>query len=207
MQGICCDSRVKVLLAADMRRRCHQGILVSILLCLALPFSLNAEVLMVNSIIGDVVSISDGDTLKVLDESKVQHKIRLSGIDAPEKRQAFGNRARQGLAESVMHQRVTVLWGKRDRYGRIIGKVQLDGRDINLTMISAGLAWHYKAYEMEQSPAEREAYAAAEETARQAKVGLWKDRDPVPPWEFRKLGRRKSAEMPSTMEMSQQVSR
>lgn len=137
------------------------------------------------TITGRVVAIADGDTITVLDTTKTQHKIRLAGIDAPEKAQAFGQRSKESLSDLVFDQAVTVETTKRDRYRREIGKVLVDGLDANLEQIKRGMAWHYKAYEREQSPQERLDYAKAEEVARGARVGLWKDAQPVPPWNFR----------------------
>lgn len=138
---------------------------------------------------GRVVAIADGDTLTALDERKVQHKIRLAGIDAPEKRQAYGQRSRQSLADLVFNRVVQVELGKKDRYGRDIGKVMLVGQDINLVLLRQGLAWHYKAYEREQSVEDRVLYAQAEQQARASGLGLWRDARAIPPWEFRQAGR------------------
>jgi len=143
------------------------------------------------SLEGLVVSVSDGDTLTVLDEEKVQHKVRLAGIDAPEKRQAFGARAQQALGAAVHRQSVSVVWQKKDRYGRIVGKVLVQGQDVGLSLVGSGLAWHYKAYEREQSASDRGAYAQAEVIARSRRLGLWRDDDPMPPWDFRKRPRAK----------------
>jgi endonuclease YncB( thermonuclease family) len=138
---------------------------------------------------GVVVSVSDGDTLTVLDESKTQHKVRLLGIDAPERGQAFGTVSRQNLAALTFQKPVVVEWEKKDRFGRIVGKVQVGGLDVNLQQIDQGLAWHFKAYQKDQHPEDRQRYAKAEVTARAASVGLWADKDPVPPWEFRRVRR------------------
>lgn len=134
---------------------------------------------------GTVVSISDGDTITVLDVSNTQHKVRLSGIDAPEKRQAFGNVSKEHLSGLVYKRQVQVDYQKEDRYGRIVGKVMVDGVDANLAQVSAGLAWHYKAYQKEQPSEDRLEYSRTEEMARGAGQGLWKDSQAVPPWEFR----------------------
>lgn len=145
------------------------------------PFDAIAE-----SYTGRVVAIADGDTVTVLDATETQHKVRLAGIDAPEKRQPFGQVSRQYLAEAIFGRVVTVDWSKRDRYGREVGKILIEGRDVNLGQIQAGLAWHYKQYEREQSPRDRAVYAAAEEAARQAQRGLWREPDAIPPWTFRR---------------------
>jgi endonuclease YncB( thermonuclease family) len=86
----------------------------------------------------------------------------------------------------VFDQAVTVETTKRDRYGRSVGTVRVSGLDANLEQIKRGMAWHYKAYQREQSPQDRLAYAEAEEYAIGARVGLWKDAQPVPPWDFRR---------------------
>ena len=91
---------------------------------------------------GKVVNVHDGDTITLLDADRRQHKIRLSGIDAPELKQAFGRASRQHLADQVAGRTVVIEWSKRDKYNRIVGKILLDGRDINISQIEAGLAWH-----------------------------------------------------------------
>jgi endonuclease YncB( thermonuclease family) len=133
---------------------------------------------------GKVVHIADGDTLTVLDTNKVQHKIRLSGIDAPEKSQAFGNKAKEALAEKVHEKTVRVLWKEKDRYGRIVGDVHFGDRDINREMVHDGFAWWYRQYAPKSKALEQ-----AEAEAKKEKRGLWHDKDPEPPWEFRKQER------------------
>jgi endonuclease YncB( thermonuclease family) len=134
---------------------------------------------------GEVVGITDGDTLTLLDGERHQHHIRLMGIDAPEKRQAFGTRSREHLAELSFQRDAVVEFTKRDRYGRIVGKVVVDGQDVGLAQIRAGLAWHYRQYAREQVPADRDLYTAAEVLARLARRGLWVDESPLAPWDFR----------------------
>ena len=162
-----------------------------VLLLAVFVAALASSVASAASLEGLVVSVSDGDTLTVLDEEKVQHKVRLAGIDAPEKRQAFGARAQQALGAAVHRQSVSVVWQKKDRYGRIVGKVLVQGQDVGLSLVGSGLAWHYKAYEREQSASDRGAYAQAEVIARSRRLGLWRDDDPMPPWDFRKRPRAK----------------
>jgi endonuclease YncB( thermonuclease family) len=135
-------------------------------------------------ITGKVVGIADGDTVTVYDGS-VQTRIRLAGIDAPESGQAFGQRSKQNLSGLIFGKTVTVTSDKIDRYGRTVGVITLDGEDVNIKQIEAGLAWHYKQYEREQTPAERAAYSDAEINARQDKLGLWSDPNPIPPWDYR----------------------
>jgi endonuclease YncB( thermonuclease family) len=132
-----------------------------------------------------VVGIADGDTITVLDEQRGQHKVRLAGIDAPEKRQDFGNRSKQSLSELAYRNQVIVQTAKTDRYGRRVGKVIVNGLDVNLEQVRRGMAWHYKAYAHEQGATDRQAYADAEDAARAAGAGLWALPRPMPPWEFR----------------------
>lgn len=134
---------------------------------------------------GNVVGVADGDTITVLDTDKVQHKVRLTGIDAPEKKQPFGNRSKQSLSDMVFNKTVVVGTVKRDRYGRELGKVLVGGRDVNLEQVRTGMAWHYKAYKRTQPVTDRQAYADAENAAKAAKHGLWLDADPIPPWKWR----------------------
>lgn len=155
------------------------SVALGVLLC-AIGLDANAA-----SIVGDVVAVADGDTLTVLDGSKVQHKIRLAGIDAPEKKQAYGNRSKQSLSDLVFSRLVTAETDKRDRYGREVGKVTVDGIDANLEQIKRGMAWHYKQYEREQLPLDRALYADAEANARRSSVGLWSDVAATAPWEYR----------------------
>jgi len=135
---------------------------------------------------GRVVGIADGDTLTLLDASKTQHKIRLAGIDSPEKSQPFGQHCKKSLSDLAYDRVATVKSSKLDRYGRVIGKVLIDDRDVNLEQIRRGCGWHYKKYQNEQSLDDRLSYNSAEESARASKIGLWADNNPIPPWDFRK---------------------
>lgn len=146
-----------------------------------------ASLLHAETIVGRVVSVSDGDTIKVLDDSKKLFVIRLMGIDAPEKAQPFGQRAKQSLSDLVFEGQVEVHWDKRDRYGRIVGKVLSgNGADVCLEQITRGMAWHYKQYANEQSSEDRYSYANAEQAAMAAHVGLWSEDQPTPPWAWRR---------------------
>jgi endonuclease YncB( thermonuclease family) len=150
-------------------------------LLLFLACKLNAATLQ-----GKVVSVADGDTVTVLDDNKTQHKIRLQGIDAPEKSQPYGQKSKQSLSNLVHSKIVTVEFEKKDKYGRTVGKVLLNGTDVCLEQIKLGMAWHYKKYESEQPKEDREIYARTEQAAKAQSVGLWKDKSPTPPWEFRR---------------------
>ena len=153
---------------------------------LALLFGLTCHA---GTIEGRVVGVADGDTVTVLDAEMVQHKIRLSGIDAPENGQAYGNRSKESLSDLVFSRSVTVETEKKDRYGRDVGKVLINGVDANLAQVQRGFAWHYKVYEREQSANDRNLYDLAESEAKTAKRGLWQEADPLPPWDFRKAMR------------------
>lgn len=144
---------------------------------------------------GKVVSVADGDTITVLDATNTQHKIRLAGIDAPEKAQPFGEKSKQHLSQLAFDQQVTIDWQKRDRYQRIVGKVLVNGSDVNQEQLKAGLAWHYKKYQQEQSAEDRENYARVEVEAQRQKVGLWSDPTRIPPWDWRKAKRTVSHKM------------
>lgn len=153
---------------------------IVVVLLIGLQWVAHADVLL-----GHVVSVSDGDTITVLDDSKQRHVIRLMGIDAPEKAQAYGQKAKESLSDLVFNKEVSVTWFKRDRYGRTVGQVYVDDTDVCLEQIKRGLAWHYKDYEREQSVEDRSRYAIAEEQARIARIGLWMDANPIAPFKFR----------------------
>ena len=130
---------------------------------------------------GKVVGIVDADTLDVLDEAKTVRRIRIHGVDAPERGQPFSDLARQALSNLVATRQVTVDPVDEDRYQRTVARVRVDGKDVGKTMIGDGWAWHYVKYD--RSPD----YAAAEKAARQAGNGLWRDTHAIPPWEWRKM--------------------
>lgn len=136
-------------------------------------------------ITGRVVGVSDGDTITVLVDGHDSVKVRLLGIDAPEKAQPFGAVSKRHLSDHVFGKTVTVETTKKDRYGRVLGRVLVNGADVCLEQIRAGLAWHYKQYANEQPEGLRLSYADAEQQARQGKLGLWGVPNQIPPWEFR----------------------
>ena len=138
-----------------------------------------------NTLQGRVVGVSDGDTVTVLDADNKPHKIRLSGIDAPEKEQAYGQKSKESLSELVFGKSVDVEWRKQDRYGRTVGKIMLGGVDICLEQVKRGMAWHYKQYQQEQAAQDRLSYAESETLARSMGTGLWQDASPVEPSAFR----------------------
>jgi endonuclease YncB( thermonuclease family) len=135
---------------------------------------------------GLVVGVADGDTITVLDQQKNTYKIRLQGIDAPEKKQAFGEKSKQSLHDLVHSKQVRIEYDKEDKYGRIVGKVTVDDVDVCLQQLVLGMAWHYKKYQNEQSVSDRALYSETELKSKSLKLGLWTDDTPMPPWEFRK---------------------
>ena len=154
-------------------------ILAALLLSLALP-------VIAGTLEGRVVGVSDGDTITILDRQNVQHRIRLSAIDAPEKAQPFGNHSKEHLSKWVYNRSVLVEWNKRDRYGRIVGQVLIDGHDAGLEQVRAGMAWWYRDYSKEQTQADQKLYELTEQAAKEGKLGLWRDAAPIPPWEWRR---------------------
>lgn len=152
--------------------------------CVAVPCLGSAA-----TVTGRVVSVTDGDTMVILDSDQGLHKVRLQGIDAPEKSQPFGRRSKDHLSDLAFSRSVLVEYSKKDRYGRLVGRVMVQGVDVNLQQIRAGMAWHYKEYEKEQPVSERIEYSNAERLARQNGRGLWIEPTPMPPWEFRRKKR------------------
>jgi endonuclease YncB( thermonuclease family) len=137
------------------------------------------------SFAGEVVSVTDGDTVDVMREG-VAVRIRLHNIDTPEKGQAFGRPAKTFTSDLAFHKAVTVCAVDRDRYGRLVADVTLpDGRSLNRELVAAGLAWWYRRYSTDQS------LGALEQDARDARRGLWADDNPTPPWDWRKEKRRR----------------
>lgn len=134
---------------------------------------------------GRVVGISDGDTITVLTTEKEQLKVRLAGIDAPEKGQPFGNAAKKNLSALIYGKDVTLSGKKTDRYGRLVRKVLLDGEDVNLRQITDGFAWYFRKYANELTAADRELYDAAERTAQGDEIGLWAEKERTAPWDHR----------------------
>lgn len=145
---------------------------------------------------GVVIGISDGDTITVLQDERRPVKIRLYGIDCPEKRQAWGNRATQGTRRLCYDKVVDVEEAGLDRYGRIVAIIILpDGSSLQERLVEEGLAWVWPRYC--KLPICQE-WAAGEATAREAGVGLWRDKDPVQPWEWRRNARASQRPVVST---------
>ncbi|MDG2046344.1 MAG: thermonuclease family protein [Halioglobus sp.] len=149
-------------------------------------------------ITGKVVSVTDGDTIKVLDSSNTQYKVRLTGIDAPERDQPYGNSSREHLASMLAGRQVFVVSDTIDRYGRLLGKVWVQPSDcvscgktldVNHAQLLAGMAWWYRYYASEQSPQDRDQYESGEDEAKKRKRGLWMAPNPINPYNWRKGAR------------------
>lgn len=133
---------------------------------------------------GRVVAVLDGDTIEVLHSGKAE-RIRLTGIDCPEKKQAFGQHAKQATSALSFGQHVTVHSAGKDRYKRTLAMVELtDGTNLNYELVRQGWCWWYWKYAPDEI-----LLALLEAGAREAKKGLWVDPEPVPPWEWRKRGK------------------
>ncbi len=154
------------------------------------------------SISGRVVAVADGDTVTLLDAEHHLHRIRVAGIDAPEKKQDFGDLSKMNLAALVFDRDVDVIGDKIDRYGRRVGKIMTADPlcqfpicpkllDAGLMQIKSGLAWWYRQYAKEQSFEDRAVYEKAEVEARLQLRGLWIAGSPAPPWEWRNNKRHK----------------
>lgn len=135
-----------------------------------------------SSFMCNVVSVHDGDTITCL-ENKVQHKIRLNGIDAPELKQAHGNDAKKFASAMVFSKRVRIVVQDIDRYKRLVGDVVLGEKRLNYEVVRAGWAWHYTQYSKDPN------LATLEKQARAAKKGLWASANPVAPWDWRKANK------------------
>lgn len=138
---------------------------------------------------GKCVGVLDGDTVSVI-KNGTPIRIRLHGIDCPESSQDFGTKAKNFTANMAFGKNVEVKEQNTDGYGRIVGVVFVDGKNLNLELLKAGLAWHYKQFSTDKT------YAEAEKNAREQKIGLWSNPNPIPPWEFRKKTYRKDANSP-----------
>ena len=151
-----------------------------LLLPLLLLFTLSAQA---ETLEGKVVKIADGDTLTLLTSSNEQVKVRLAGIDTPERKQPFGNKAKQALSSLAFQKQALIEAETKDRYGRTVGVVFVDGLNVNHELVKQGIAWVYRKY-----TSDKRLYALESE-AKQSKRGLWLQENPIPPWEWRR-GRR-----------------
>ena len=155
-----------------------------------------------------VVGISDGDTITARCGEPGQYeqvKVRLQGIDAPERKQPFGNRAREALSELAYMKEAELRCNKIDRYKRHVCSVWVTPNeapgpnktlDVGLAMITQGMGWWYRTYSREQSLQERGQYEFAEQEAKARKAGLWHDSEPIAPWDWRKAKRNQRQPQP-----------
>jgi endonuclease YncB( thermonuclease family) len=134
---------------------------------------------------GRCIAVPDGDTILVRDANRRRIEVRLQGIDAPEKGQRYGTISKSHLTELIYQKQVEVDWNKHDHYGRLVARVYAGDIDVNLTQVEAGLAWVYREYLDELSAADRKLFLRTEAAARGKRLGLWRDRNPTPPWEWR----------------------
>jgi endonuclease YncB( thermonuclease family) len=164
---------------------------VRLLVTLLLAFALPAAAVTIE---GKVVFVADGDTITILDAAKAQHRIRIHGIDAPEKAQAFEQRSKESMSRLAFGMEAKADCHKKDRYERRVCVIWVRPPDcpdcgltldVGLAQITQGLAWHYKKFEKEQTVEDRARYADAEVEARARRVGLWADKNPTAPWEWR----------------------
>jgi micrococcal nuclease len=128
---------------------------------------------------GKAVKIIDGDTFDLLSNGTV-YRIRLNGIDCPERGQPYYQQAKNVLGNACFQLQVTVKYSSKDRNGRLLGDVYVNGKYVNLMLVQQGYAWHFKKYSKDAQ------LARAETTARTAKLGLWKEENAIAPWEWRK---------------------
>lgn len=134
---------------------------------------------------GKVVNIADGDSFTLLTDGKMQVRIRMHGIDAPEKGQPYSQVSKQFLNSLLVNQKVNVEVRNKDRYRRVVGMVYVNGKNINEIMIAEGYAWHYLKYD------KNKAWISLQEKAKIEKKGLWKDNHPIEPWNYRKIKKSK----------------
>jgi endonuclease YncB( thermonuclease family) len=185
-----------------MMKRREQNALFTLLTTQSWPRRISALVILVGAvtafytqhtssdvevICGRIIGIADGDTATLLTPNNTSVRIRFAFIDAPEKQQAYGQAAKKNLSDLIYDHSVEVHVKAIDQYGRTVGHVFSDGKDINLAQVAMGYAWHYKTYAKRmQSQALFASYAQAQANAKQSRLGLWQEAKPVPPWEFRR---------------------
>ncbi|MBB5395441.1 thermonuclease family protein [Mucilaginibacter sp. AK015] len=146
-----------------------------------------------NETLYKVVGVKDGDTMVLLSPDNQSITVRLAEIDAPEKSQAFGQAAKQFTSNLCFGKMVKLIGNQHDRYGRTVGKVELEnGTNVNYEIVKQGYAWQYRAYSKNME------LASLEEHAREAHLGLWQDANPTPPWIFRKEGKTRRVEQKTT---------
>ena len=135
---------------------------------------------------GIIVNVVDGDTVHLLNDNQEKLKVRLHHIDAPELDQSYGKESKFALEQLILNKKVTVISDKKDKYKRLLGVISLDEVDVNLEMIKAGAAWHFKKYaKFDQAQDQYLVYDENEHQAKLKKIGLWKEKA-ISPWLWRK---------------------
>ena len=135
---------------------------------------------------GIIVNVVDGDTVHLLNDNQEKLKVRLHHIDAPELDQSYGKESKFALEQLILNKKVTVISDKKDKYKRLLGVISLDEVDVNLEMIKAGAAWHFKKYaKFDQAQEQYQIYDENEHQAKLKKIGLWKEKA-ISPWLWRK---------------------
>lgn len=137
-----------------------------------------------------VTKVFDGDTLAFIDGANREFKVRLTGIDAPERSQSYGAVSRKSLVELARGKVALIEYHKVDKYGRLVGRVSVDGRDVAFEQLRRGMAWHRAHIPFDQSAQEAYVYGQAESEARARRLGIWREH-PVPPWKHRELNKGK----------------
>ncbi|MCC8167321.1 MAG: thermonuclease family protein [Planctomycetes bacterium] len=150
---------------------------------------------------GECVRVADGDTITVM-YHELPLKIRLYGIDAPERGQDFGRRSRQRMADLVLHETVRVQFMGFDHYNRVIGLVSVGDRIVNQAMVEYGMAWVFKKYCKDPYLSD---WLALEDEARENSVGLWSHDAPVPPWEHRQEKRKSRRTVPAQFDVNDEI--
>jgi micrococcal nuclease len=157
---------------------------ISVLLALLLAFTAFSQEPVIH---GRVGGVTDGDTLKILVAEKQLLRIRLAFCDSPEKKQAFGARAKEAMSELMFGKNIELRTHAIDRYGRTVAQVGVDGKDVGVEMLRQGMAWVYERYITEATTEIQNTYRKAQEDAKADKRGLWSDPSSIPPWIFRNL--------------------
>lgn len=135
-----------------------------------------------------MVKVYDGDTLAILDGMNREFRVRLSGIDAPERAQPFGAASRRSLAELTRGKTALIEYYKLDKYGRLVARVRVEGRDVSMEQLRRGMAWHRASVPLDQTAQEAFVYGQAEQEARGRRLGIWQE-NAVPPWKFREANK------------------
>lgn len=168
--------------------------LIALATILFLFFSVTSSIY-TETIQGKVIKVVDGDTIVILDGSGSKHRIRFSGIDAPEWNQPYGKESTENLRKLLGNRVVIIEYSKYDKYNRVVGNVLVDDiqcqdcvgkMNIGLEQIRDGLAWHYKKYQFEQKEVDQKSFSDAEIDARSKNLGLWADKKSIAPWKWRK---------------------